>query len=403
LSHLDQTEEEKLQRIKSLDRIINTVGFHLRYIERGAVRNTPWSMIQCLEDFFRTATGVPSRFLVRPIWSYNYQIVPNFTNAYREFIKGEADDVKEVDSLFGKFREEVFIVSFPRLERLNTTLHCLLGHEMGHTLSKEWLDQNKDDQDELRKRKPVNPVDAWTIFQCGLDELVADLVGSHLLGLGAVFASYEWAIKRNLDSAPSAPDYHPPWRFRIRNMLDSLAEDVDFLRQEKLSFAFPQDAAKDENPTCQKAIADWLQQIREEADKRTDWEVIEKNLPDGKIIYEAIQDAVPRIRHWIETQRLPELKYSLRSSADRIPDLVDKLRRHIPPSEYGVWPTTRAADLRDILTASWFYKLHRLASCEDEKLSDLKAQSVADLLTLKAIESSHVRIVFQNQLAENSA
>ena len=52
--------------------------------------------------------------------------------------------------------------------------------------------------------------------------------------------------------------------------------------------------------------------------------------------------------------------YRLIDRKPEIEDLVLKLEKDIPPNDLGNWPDTTPADYRDILNASWVFKIRKI-------------------------------------------
>src|SRR5207249_3055453 len=74
--------EDLAVELKMAVRGLMILGAHLRYIERAATRQTPWSLIRPLEELGQQIH--PSTwFIIRPQWNYNYTIL-ELVSLYRE-------------------------------------------------------------------------------------------------------------------------------------------------------------------------------------------------------------------------------------------------------------------------------------------------------------------------------
>jgi len=409
-SKLVPTEPDHLQRLRGLHTLVNIIGAHHRYVERSVTPNTPWSMVSCLEDFFRNVAGVSSVFLVRPMWNYNYAIIPNLNKYYETLISGQLDG-KPVPASLGEL-PDINIVSFPYQERLNVVLHCCLGHEMGHTFWSEWAKdhlkalsataQQRVAAHYVATQDPAAAAQAiklsGPILKRGLEETLADLVGAHLLGPSALFATFEFAMTREMDTVPSSPYFYPCWRFRIRQMAAFLEDELDLLKNgdwNSVEGQCPKPVSEES-----RCYAEWVSEIRKIALSREDSAAMQGQ-PVLEIVYEIVEREIPRIMSWLKTSKAG-LRYSLRDEKGLVLQLVSMLRNHLPPVESGQWPDVKRADFRSILNAACLSKLLRIDGLIDKDQPAIEAQGVADLLTLKAIESSHVQQRFGSLVQQES-
>ena len=147
-------------------------------------------------------------------------------------------------------------------------------------------------------------------------------------------------------------------------------------------------------PELQGNIQSWIASIREVAECQDDWTKMNR-WPDIRAAHETMEGAIPRIRQWLENERLGghRLKYSLEENSDQIPELVSMLRDGLPPAETGKGADRQRAGFRTILHAAWLHKLSRGAGFP----VDPSDQNMADRLTLKAIECSHTQELFERR------
>jgi len=230
---------------------------------------------------------------------------------------------------------------------------------------------------------------AEAMLKQGLNEIIADMVGAHLFGPCILFATYEFSMTRSMDKLPTAElnqKAYPPWRYRIRAMANNLLkDDLAFLREKRL------DLGDDE---AAKSIAEWVTHIEDDAANQNDRKNMEtqRELPT-KIVYDTIDSAIPHIVEWIQGDRLSSYSYSLKQNASQLSDLVKRFQMNLLPSESGTMQGRQRADFRSILNAGW---LHKLSSIEAVNKGEREPenQNIADLLALKAIESSYVQETF---------
>lgn len=211
-------------------RIVNIVlckiAEYLRFIERSRMTQTPWSMVQAAEAFLKRHAGKKCEFIIRPQWAFNYGIVGEFVEVCREMIRllpgiSLADWEKGVGKIGSR---KIYCLSFPRIQRLNCLSHVSWAHEVGHIIALRWL--NKEFQNLWAEAKPkireaikedvltnfppeesllkdlyigrevVNRLMcAEDVARQGLEELLCDAIGVHLLGPSVLAAAYEFQRK----------------------------------------------------------------------------------------------------------------------------------------------------------------------------------------------------------------
>lgn len=399
------------KQLKSISGLLHRFTEHLRYVERSGIASTPWSMIQATEAFLKLQTGPESYFIMRPQWAYNYCIVGEFVSAYRHEIDAcdwlDAEAWRSSADLQGK--PQIYCMSFPRIERLNCLMHAMWGHEVGHIIANKWI-ANKFDalwRDEveavekaIREKVMRNPPPDVSLFketsidslvseqasevlkvlQHGLTELICDAVGVELMGPAAVCAAFEFSSRFEPDVNPVGCEYYPPWRYRIRRMLERCKEDLEKPTGEQRA-----DAQDVFGPFFL-----WFARIVDYTKQRLDVDELGSQTV-SKLAYDIIE-----IR-WNAVARealLPLVGggYRLRDHSGAIRALAERLSADIPPNEHGQWPDGQAASLPDILNAGWVFKISR----EETDGGGLSVAEEAKLnrLLLKGIEGSYVHSTF---------
>lgn len=419
-SKLDSAPNAKLPFIYV---ILRSMGEHLRFAERSRIEQTPWSMVQATENFLKQHTPKECCFILRPQWSYNYSIRGAFVETLRECFKSLSEwlpltDWEQAVGEIGKSR--IYCISFPRVERMNVLMHVNWGHEVGHILASDWLDQNfgnlwasvqggiklrikknfenanKNPQEELLKNYYMDRYISDTMnetrqfTECGFKELISDFVGAHLLGPAVLACLGVFSVRFRLDQNPSDCGRYPPWRMRLRKVSEVVGTD---LNEKYLAVR---------SSECRKAVLPYvrfLQQVKELGSTESDLTEINADIRTREA-YQLIE------QQWSSVQRevlkfLPkesQLPYQLEKSVDIIQELVLRLKQGIPPNEIGTWPDTRPASIADIWNASWAYS--RL--CLEEDANWGKPNNFEDLfrLTLKAIEASYVQTTFGPELKQ---
>jgi len=409
--HLSLTPDDQLSFIAN---ILHIIVQHLRYVERSKTIQTPWSMIQATESFLKAQTGKNYHFIIRPQWSHNYGVVGDFVQYYRNVVKTccwiplnewEAEAGCDGDS-------KIYCVSFPRLERMNCLLHALWGHEVGHVLASIWLEANFDrvwtqESGDVRAAigaasQPlssfVDPLfqsqylteivaskfeQARTVARQGLEELLCDAVGIHLLGPAALAAFIEYSVGLGMDESPLEFDYYPPWRYRLRLMSDACHKDLN------------DDTEHSYSGTVLVPLIAWLRNVRQLTADVTDKDMLQQD----KVTSEAYR-VVEKYWDQARTAVLNDLPdhskqpYLLSMRSDTVQKLVERLQNKIPPNEVG---HNRPASLEDILNAGWAYKAIMLKQGEWTNIDEWETTL---RLLLKGIETGFVQQRFAKKITE---
>jgi len=418
--YLPQTPPHKLRDVNEL---CNTLSAHLRYAERSVIGLTPWSMIQPAEIFMTARAGANCRFIIRPKWGFNYAIFGEFVGNYHAMIKNlEWIPTKEwLDEIDDTINLEIYAVSFPRIGRLNCLYHVNWGHEVGHILARRWLKSNfpplwREKQTKIAKalteHVKANPPPVtsdilddfikqtvfdslkttMSLFRHGLEELLCDAVAVHLFGPAALAAACEFSARYYPDINPLGQSEYPPWRYRLRHMLDACENDL-----ERCEEALDGD---------KKSLADrltpyvtWLRDTNRFVESDDDQQAVDRHILT-KLAYDLIETVWADARDDV-LRSLPEdvsAPYQLCDRLDTIEELVGKLDANIPPNEVGSWPETQPSLFEDILNAGWAFKMKVATSGEDWGKSDDHARLYR--LLLKSLEASFVHEHFNAKSPE---
>jgi len=418
--YLPQTPADQLQHVGHL---LTDVAAHLRFAERSRMTQTPWSMVQATEAFLKRHVGDTHHFLIRPQWTFNYGIVGDFPQVYRTELGALSwIPLSEWEKLIGLDSDQkIFCISFPRSERLNAIWHVSWGHELGHILVREWLQDEFDKlwrledgkiRTEIEKELSRNPPQfiaplfkdtfiksiaaqqtkqAMEIARQGLEELICDAVGVHLLGPAVLAFVCEFSARFSPDESPLRCGSYPPWRYRIRLMVEACKEDFEprTVIHDGRKFQYP-------GPEAHHYI-DWLKEASSFVSTNKDKEILEGNIVTREA-YRVIETNLRMgINQTLGHLRTPIAQYRLHDRIMAINDLVQKLKKRLPPNEVGTWPHASPARLEDILNAAWAF---RVAKCTtDPKWGTPDDHEEMFRLVLKAIEASYVHSTFGPKLA----
>jgi hypothetical protein len=404
--HLPQSPSDQLRHVGVM---LCQWTEQLRFVERARTADTPWSMIPAAQGFLRQVTGADASFVVRPQWSYNYQI-GEFTRPLQKNMQALWWIPEEAYGDLFATNAAIYCLSFPRIERLNVTLHANWGHEIGHVIAREWIDQRfqafwSPIETELRtdlyeragidisaaspsQEKDLQRVaeavkERLHIAEKALVELIADAVGVYLLGPAAVLAASEYAARFDLDISPLQGRNYPPWRYRLRRMREQCDDDVSEITRDLGGEAeFTQFVA-------------FFEQLSAIVDEKDDVQVLSE-YPQTDVPYKAINAAWPRIREEaldILRARVTQ-RYRLAERKEIVKQIAQKLESKIPPNELGAYGSSQPTRFEDLINGGWLHKL-RMPIRGTGELEDI---DTLHRLLLKAIESAFVYSVYADRL-----
>ena len=408
-------------QLRNASLLLCNIAEHLRFVERSKIESTPWSMVQATEHFFKKHTGQDCHFIIRPQWSYNYGLIGEFVNVYKTSVRAfKWFDISEWEKAIGNIvNEKLFCVSFPRISRLNCLSHVNWGHEIGHIIAAEWI-QNKFShkwqkeepkvKKEIEKNVQMNPPNVPVLFKKteiqkmvaekvsmamntavqGLKELISDALGVHFLGPAALASSSSFCAPYSLDESPLKRGMYPPWRYRLRLMTYACEKDlITHDNSDNKEAKYP--------GMIIQPYFDWLSEIKGLVAIKTDKDVLSKDIVT-KVAYKFIEDNWDTIKNEV-LDLLPsnsKQPYRLFEHVSEVKQLVGKLEHDISPNEFGEFPDNTPASFEDILNAAWVFKELKLSK-------DSTWRSVDDFeklyrLVLKAIESSFVHNKYGEKL-----
>jgi len=235
----------------------------LKYIEETKVENNPWGMVEVVESFCKTI--IPNiGILIRPQWRYKYEYI-NLVEEIQKAVnylpeREETEEYTEFKEIF-KSVPDIFILSFPFIERENILQNTAWTHEIGHILdlilfkpyktpnseinsfSAELVKNhefNSEETEELLKLelKSIDPKKITSdlksvhrddqkkilieIFSQWMSEVTADFFSIYLLGLAPLFTLADVGLSTH------DPDFydkeHPSLRMRLKLMVKYIKE-----------------------------------------------------------------------------------------------------------------------------------------------------------------------------------
>ncbi len=432
LNSSSEKEKEKqtdkiIRWLSDTDNFIKELNSYFRYIDGSKTSNLPWSIIPAFEELLESI--FPNvEILLRPKWKYNYTIrIEDIKSEFESKLLEYEDYVPKVnianDVLF-HLKKPFYLISFPALEKTNILLHPLLGHEVGHLIADEFLNQKlidritikitpeieaivkkelkKDDnlfyQTEFEEKTDQYVNDTINIWKRGLEEIISDIVAISLFGPSVLFANYEISIQYKLDHLPDEYDNnnYPPWRMRLRYLLKYLD------KQNEKFFPFLTHIPDEK---YEKNIDLLYNEIINICKTRTDEEEI-KSDKFTDIAYRNIYSLDDEVYNFLNNYKsLTEQKLIASKLYKNIDKLLIRLENDVPPNAIEYKLNERIIpSIAEIINAAWFFKIAKIDNILNQIYHDestirvntfVKKQNL-NRLTLKAIEYSFIDKDYQN-------
>jgi hypothetical protein len=416
------------------------LGSYLTFFDNAHTEQTPSGLV-CLVEHLVKCVNPNAPVLLWPQSEYNYtkrDILP----LLRRLVENVLPQATQ-DRIFSRFDSDVYLISFPRIERDNILMHAVFGHEVGHLIADEFLAHELATQEYQQNLTKVmqfvsamkSSTGAPLTFQeqsrvtdlllrvrkRGLQELLSDMTEWVFFGPSAVMSSFGILSSTSLDSPPSLPSLYPPDRQRLRllnklfressikNSLEAAFNGKQYVlpsiekkdgrrREFKTISRFFDDLITRRNvknvqnnvmgrdlTTTKAAFNLFLQSLDQISSVDDDRKIINAD-PVLKIAYEWIDTTLPIAQSWVEDR----LKHAIfdHSTIKDLADLIERLDFSIPPNECGIYPKNSPTSWQLAFLAGWLYKLQgkRLTSQSGEILTHKDMQKV-DSLVLRAVES----------------
>lgn len=392
------------KKLQIIDSIVMQLGTHIQFIDMARTPSLPWSVVKPFEKFAKRLIPNITLMLI-PQWEYNYSIVTaDLYEIYRELFADIGEE--EIDPIFEQFSKPFHLVFFPALERKNILLHCLLGHELGHLISKKYVmdlevDFLKNNRDEIIKylERQCNHLEplfrqelikigleaACQLWKRGFEEVLSDIIGTILFGPAMLLSALEMSIQGEMDRKPSEKNkFYPPWRFRIREIYKTMKEiSQDFFPLSESSFS---------GRTCS-SMNKRINLIAELVETKHDLKLIDES-DDTRIAYrEIIKDIEKTKTRFLDRAKNSNLVASPHRLYKKLRYLIERLDNGIPPNAYEESIDQREpATIEEIINSAWFHKI----AWEDQVFNSegifsksiIEKREIMNLLTLKAIEYS---------------
>lgn len=237
----------QIKIIQQIITILQKIGEEIQYIESGIMHKIPWGYIRPFQECIKNICHQEFKVLISARWNYNYScVMQNISALYRyrlESFSGLGKDKYErrLRSNIKKLGQDLRIIEFPYLERMNILFHCLIGHEIGHIFAGEFIKEKqkeivenivkgaqiewqKSPIDDLKKLKHVESM-SYVLSRI-FEEVLCDLFCVYIFGPASLFAIHDYAQHFELDSSIKdiIENHYPPWRYRLRKVYYLLDE-----------------------------------------------------------------------------------------------------------------------------------------------------------------------------------
>ncbi len=374
--------------VRSVCAALLDLGDHAKYLSTASYPSIPWTLISHVENLIK-AIVVDAKVVLCADWEFNYTVW-RVSDVYQKMF--EPRKPLFTDSVFAVPPPSWNIVTLPAVDRSNILLHVILGHEVGHEIARRFLDHENEPQiqgevnnlvgngkwydPDINSRGGLYAIRVkqqlfdriLDLRSNGLRELISDIVGFYIFGPSFVLGLREFCLDDVLDALPEGPDYHPPWRYRLRLVFRT----YEATNQPEL-IARP--AGHGVVQIVREAVLRQLEIIRELTRDSRDT-VLLRTDPLTDRAYRSIERVLDPAFRFVEVA-LGSLIYDASRIRDYLPDLIERLALGIPPSE-----TDRGiTGFRDAILAGACYKTAKLpipydpatpwGRLHDERLSQL--------------------------------
>lgn len=381
------------------------------HLDDSRTNNVPWSIIPSLENLF-SKIKPDNQFVICPIWETNYSIINRNIIEYVDTIILSIpgflfDDPKSIASNRKEFLKEfpsgIYFVLYPRTERLSVLHFPLLGHELGHIYSAEWLKVNFEPllkkhgvkekvQDYVKSKLPKEmygplfrePIidmrsrEIIAVFKRIFAEILSDIFGIFIFGHATLLSTYLFALRSGLDDFGAVEGGYLSYRFRLHFLQRSL----EFMDLKNVEFSSSRTNT-------------WIESIYNNTNLETNnYDYKAKNCEYIGFIIDVIEKEFDNICQGV-SDFLGDHQYKKTYSEELQEAVIMRLNDGIIPNcilneELDETPI----DLRNIVGGTWQYY------CENNQKNHEEFYEIslnANLLSLKAIELSYLQERFQKK------
>ena len=382
----------------------------LASLENAQTRRVPWSLVPSIEAL--ASTLLPGRLVITSSnEEFNYSI--NWST--------------------GSGKPPYAFLFVPAIHRLDAFLHVLVGHELFHPTLDQFLDNEQlrvsapfraECENYLKGQPPIPPLfekrrldqmveNVREIWRRALEELICDLGCAAIFGPAAILAAVSFFASANFDERPMYPEYYPPFRYRLRVMMNypfqpdwgkpALDETLRLL------------ASSPDVSAVVAAFQSYWQNIQLQAATKTDLAAIDRDI-SAKIAYAEVGPVLDRAWEYIKgLLASASIVWTRGSSASaalpwtvnysEVPTNLRNLRMLVPCGEVKMHGEEmgRPSSICGIALAAWINHLHDhttmiAAASQDAAEKYLRACR----LFLKSLEDAELKREFAKVSAMGS-
>jgi hypothetical protein len=288
-------------------------------------------------------------------------------------------------------------------------MHVLAGHGLFHSLLDSFLDAEQPNVlvefhaeckkylesqptmdpriDRLRLDQMIEEV--RQVWRRALEELLCDFGCVAIFGPAAIFAALSFFAGSSFDQAPSAPDYYPPFRYRLRAMF---------------KYGFGQDGHQTQLDDMRRTLArsshcapvlETFEERWKSAEEQTvrDDDIKSIELSEAtKIAYRRVESLLSS--GWAHAQSfLANSKLPWIHNYKEIPTHLQSLSMLVPCGEIRQGDPFKASSITSILIAAWLHELLEQAQSSLHEVADdlIKKYLRSSRLLLKFLEDSELK------------
>ena len=340
---------------------------YLSYFEHTTTEETPRSIIYLIE-LIKCQLQSDKFIIAGPQYKYDYSVT-SLNDIKVNIERHLYDEPGTLENLFPKIFDDMYIVNFPKIERDNILNHVIIGHELGHAIADEFLnnESNKKTYTQTLNKIKTNlsehlnqenePEINLEIFtktremrNRGLQEILSDIVCTLIFGPSALFCLFDVIVIGKGD--PNRPahlnyDYYPPAKFRIRKI-------YNLLKDKGMIQALHSLKNEGNNDTINNALSH-LDHIECFINDETDIKNI-KTEAITKLSYDWLESTLEEAINFIE-QKIQSTPINATLITKQTTELVARLQNGLPPNEIGNYPTIEIPDWRIAILAGWLVNL----------------------------------------------
>lgn len=404
LERIDRYSTRQLRLITTT--LLPEIDELCKQLNNSVTSKVPWSLLPSLESVFSTIRK-DAKFIITPQWKTNYSVFnKNIIKHLIDLVFSIPDLVfdsgasfeKEKEAFFLDVSEEIYMLHYPRSERLTPLHFPLLGHEIGHIFAAEWIQgyyQKKLDKYDLENKidlyikgnlppgikgqlfEPQYIItmksNIFNTFKRIAEETIADCVGGIIFGPAALLSSFVFCLNFGYDDFDALKFGYLPWRYRLYLLSEVL------ISIGTLNFQYDSKGARQ-----------WIKDILQITNGYDYMSNLRQLTHESycRFIFEIFMNEIKTIGGEL-IGLIPKPHYADVGNATLQEEVVRRLSNGVIPNcTISNNLAETPIDFRNIIAGTWLYLCKQNLS---ETVEFNKISKRANLLSLKAIELSHMQ------------